>query len=659
MRIIQFLLSKGSICALTLILFIQPFNSISQTLSTPEDSVSEEPEVIKARIFYHFNAAQIDPDTFIAQSIDTNLTNFFNYNYTLYNFDNNLGNFGSAHQRLLARDSIRTGLNYSFDNYDVYRFGINTIKFRELTQPYASITYLNGAQNEEMINAEFSQNIRENWNMGFQYRKISSEGFYVRQRNAINNFQFDQHFKSKNHKYQLILYGAYNDNQNESGGGILFDSLFTDAPEKISRKGFQVQFENAINRSRQQEYFVRQRFNFGPTKKIYYRDQKDSVYIDSIILEQTIPMYTLQHTFLYQHQEHIFEDKNLEPTNYPFANFLAGTKTFDVTLLNSFDNEVALIAQPWAQKDSSWISKIKIKAGLGFQYGSYAQYTFDNLVTDRFQNNTYLNGQVYNSASSKYHFKASSNLVLNGYNEGDLNLQLKNVLRINDRWKLAMEAKSSLQRPAQIFDEFNGTGWNWNTNFNKVGIVQGDINVSSDSNYFNVGVFYQALSNYAYFGSDGLPRQYDGTIASTRPYVEKLFNFGVFHLNVQGGYQFISQAGIINLPELYTYNSAYIESRLFKSEMLLRLGANLFFTSEYTADDYNPATRQFFIQTQQTVGGYPWLEPFLMVNVEQFYFFVRMANINEGLPNYNYLARPGYPMQDRALKFSVRWDLFN
>ena len=93
--------------------------------------------------------------------------------------------------------------------------------------------------------------------------------------------------------------------------------------------------------------------------------------------------------------------------------------------------------------------------------------------------------------------------------------------------------------------------------------------------------------------------------------------------------------------------------------MLIRLGSDIFYVSEYSADSYNPSTRQFYIQNNQMVGEYPWIEPYLMVNVERFYFFARMANVNEGIPNYKYLARPGYPLQDRAFKFAIKWTFIN
>ncbi len=635
--------------------------AFSQTIIETEnsDSSDTEIEVPKERKFYTFTLDHIHPDTIIGSPFDTSLSNFFNYNFNLFNFQNNLGNAGTPQQSLLAKDSIFTGLNFRFDNLYGYRLGIHKMRFKELTQPYASVTYLNGAQQEEGINIELSQNIRENWNVSAWYRKLSSVGFYVKQKSAINNFYFNQHFKTKNNRYQLMLYGVYNETNNQENGGIKYDSLLTDATQQIARQGFQMNFTNAQNRSRQQEYLLKQRFNFGPKSKFYYVDENDSLYPDSIILERVQPRVTLEHSFVFQHQEFVFEDKGTDSSNYININIPNGDTIFEKTLLNKFDNEFAVILQPWLRQDSSFFGSLRLKAGAGFEYGTYSQYNYNIPRTDEFLNNMYLKASLYNLQHNALNLNVGGKLILSGYNEGDFSIGGHISNRFSENIRIIFIANSSSQRPALIFNQYNSAGWSWKNSFKKMGILQCDLSLNMDKSFFKLGAFYQTIANYTYFGINGAPQQFKGTITTIRPYVEKLFNVSVFHLRLTGGYQFIDQVGIINLPELFTYNSLYFESKIFKSEMLVRLGTDFFYTSDYTADNFNPITRQFEVQTNQKVGSYPWLEPFVMVNVENFYFFARFANAAEGFFGYNYLARPGYAMQDRALKFSIRWDFIN
>jgi len=656
---IRFALLGNLRLAFAFLLAIVSFELTAQTIIEQKDTTKSEEKIPKSYNFNQFSIDHMHPDTFVMIAMDSTFNPFFNYDNLLSNFNTNLGNHGSPTKSLLVNDSILTGLNYSFDNLDAFRWGKTNIKFKELSQPYASVMYFNGAQKEEGIELHLSENVRENWNIGIGYRKISSEGFYIRQRNAINNFYINQHLKSKNHRYQLIFYGIYNESYNEENGGVQNDTLFTDSPEKISRKGFPVNFTNAANRSRQQEYLLKQRFNFGPTRKFYYRDANDSLYSDSIIKTQIIPRITLEHTFQYQHQEFVYEDKSLDSTNYSFKPLQSGYSIFDKTLFNKFDNEVGIILRPWIKTDSTFLTGLRFRGAAGFQYGTYDQTSFGVTQTDLFQNNVYVSSSLYNLAFMKHHLALNGKLVLAGYNEADFMIDGKYSTSISKKIQLSIKTAFGSQKPALLYDQYTSSGWDWNSTLDKMSIYKTDLNLKIDSNFFKVGVATQLITNYTYFGWDGLPRQYSGTITSIRPYVEKLFNLGNFHLKLKGGYQFIDQAGIINLPEIYTHNSLYFEGRIFQSEMLIRLGSDIFYVSEFSADSYNPSTRQFYIQNNQMVGEYPWIEPYLMVNVERFYFFARMANVSEGIPNYNYLARPGYPLQDRAFKFAIKWTFIN
>ena len=230
---IRFALLGNLRLILAFMLAISSFELSAQTIIAQKDSNNSEDKVPKSFIFNQFSVNQIHPDTFVMEAMDSTFTSFFNYDNHLSNFNINLGNHGSATKSLLVNDSILTGLNYSFDNLDAFRWGKNNLRFKELSQPYASVMYFNGAQSEEGVELHLSQNVRENWNIGVGYRKISSVGFYISQRTAINNFYINQHLKSKNHRYQLIFYGIYNESYNEENGGIQNDTLFTDSPEKI------------------------------------------------------------------------------------------------------------------------------------------------------------------------------------------------------------------------------------------------------------------------------------------------------------------------------------------------------------------------------------------------------------------------------------------
>jgi hypothetical protein len=167
------------------------------------------------------------------------------------------------------------------------------------------------------------------------------------------------------------------------------------------------------------------------------------------------------------------------------------------------------------------------------------------------------------------------------------------------------------------------------------------------------------VQNHTYFNSASKVSQYEGNINIYQSYLTQSFKVWKFHLNLNLRYQYVDQIGIINIPEILTYSSLYFETKFFKKEMLFRIGADLYFATNYTADSYNPIIRQFQSQTNTTINSYPWMDAYLMVKVDRTYFFARMSNVLEGSVPYNYLAAPGYPMADRAFKFGIKWEFIN
>lgn len=629
-------------------------SSLSAQVVAPANEQETTNPVKKLNQFYQFSLTDINSDTTYFQPLDTSLTTFYNYNKLFNQFHTNLGNIGSPQYALLFNDSMTFGLDFRFDHYDALRYGQSNLKFYELSQPYASVTYLNGAQREEGIKVLFSQNVRAGWNLSAQYRKISSEGFYVRQRNAINNFNFTNAFRAKNNRYHLYLYGIYNDTYMEENGGIVEDSLFLNSPNPISRKGFTPNFTAADNNSRQQEYFVKQIVNFGKWHTTYYQSHPDSLPTDSILSKRIIPKLSIEHQFLYQHQEHVYRDNGADSINYRFKNIPQGQIIFDKSLLNKFDNQLAVIYRPF-NDSTSILGRLNLKAGASFQYGDYLKPD----LTQSFYHNIQSTFNIFTSRQIGHNYALSLKYNLDGYNTNDYLAIYRSDHKIGKAFRLNIELSSASITPALPFQQFNSYTISWNNQFKQKTQQKFALQLGSKKHQFAVGVKGSQIENYTYFDIQGLPKQYNSGIAILQPYISKTFELANFYLMTRFSYQEIDQRGIINLPEWLSYSSIYYQNTLFKKEMLFRIGSELYYTPEYNGNDYHPTTRQFFIQHQQQMGDYLWLEPFLMVKVDRFFFFARLANALEGVNGNNYLSAPAYPMQDRAFKFSIKWDLIN
>ncbi len=615
-------------------------------------------KVVKLQEFYTFNKTDFINDSIDYNKIDTTFFPFFYYNPQLYNFKTNLGNNGTAQKDLKFQSDSKFGFNTQFDQLDDFRFNHQKNEYFQVSQPYAKAFYINGAQKEEGIEIEFSQNINPSWNIGLEYKKVSSEGFYLRQRASINSFRMFQSYKSKNNRYGVIANLNYNDSYNEENGGIVNDSLFTES-NNVSRKGIPVRFDQARNISRNQEFYVKQFLNFGKVSTQYYTDDNDSIYLDSIIGKSVIPKLTPYHEFRYNNKEFGYVDLSADSLNYPAGSVNNGMNISDFTNLKEVDNMLGI---RWMinRNKSEVLENLSLKAFGGFQYLEYFQQEFytGKTLNNQYLTNTIIGASLSNDWRSKYHFSINYHEVTEGYDVGDRNINLTSSNQLG-KMKVSAEIHLEKSNPKIVFRDFSSATYSWKNNLNLIERNGANLEIEIPNLRFKLGADYNAISNYTYFDHSSKVNQFNRDLSIFQAYLSQSFRVWKFHLNLNLRYQNIDKSDIINIPEFLSYSSFYFETTIFKKEMLVRAGSDLYYTTDYTGDSYNPTIRQYQTQNTNTIGSYPWLEAYMMVKVDRTYFFVRVTNLLEGAVPYNYFAAPSYPMPDRALKFGIKWEFIN
>lgn len=624
--------------------------------STPDSTKTEK--VKKLNEFYKYDKKEFLSDSINYGKLDTTFSSFFYYNPQFHNFKINLGNNGTAQKDLTYSPISRIGFKTKMDQINDFRFDRFNTNYFHLTQPFAKVSYINGAQKEEGIDIVFSQNINSRWNMGIEYKKVSSVGFYERQRANINSFKVFQSFKSKNNRYGIIANLNYNDSYNQENGGITSDSIFTEAT-KSSRQGVPINFNNARNLSRNQEFYVKQFLNFGEMKITHYIDENDSLYSDSVISKCIIPVLSPFHEFTYNNKEFGFEDNDTDPDNYALGTVGTNSNISDANMLLEIDNNLGLRWIPFKNK-KGLLKNTNLSAYFGFQYLEYYQKEFHTSVnlTDEFLTNNLVGASISNEEINKNHFSASFSNVTSGFDKGDQIIRFYSSNKIG-KFKLNLSLNLEKLNPNLVYRKFKSTTYSWDNSLNLIDRTHANVELEITHLKFKIGGNYDLVQNHTYFNSASKVRQYRGNINLYQSYLTQSFKVWKFHLNLNLRYQYVDQIGIINIPEILTYSSLYFETKFFKKEMLFRIGADLYLASNYTADSYNPIIRQFQSQTNTTINSYPWMDAYLMVKVDRTYFFTRMSNVLEGSVPYNYFAAPGYPMADRAFKFGIKWEFIN
>ena len=119
-----------------------------------------------------------------------------------------------------------------------------------------------------------------------------------------------------------------------------------------------------------------------------------------------------------------------------------------------------------------------------------------------------------------------------------------------------------------------------------------------------------------------------------------------------------TNSDIIRLPEFGGMARYYFASKLFK-RLKFQIGLSVFYNSAYYANDYNPASRLFYLQNTTRIGNYPVIDPFFIGEVKRASFFFKYEHVNQDLTARGFYYTPHYPLTLQSFRMGVRWRFYD
>ena len=206
---------------------------------------------------------------------------------------------------------------------------------------------------------------------------------------------------------------------------------------------------------------------------------------------------------------------------------------------------------------------------------------------------------------------------------------------------------------------YSGNHYKWNNRFDPVHNHCADLSFNSKKLKMHLGVKGALVSNFIYYNDYANPAQ-RGSHLIFSAYLKQDFRVWKIHLDNKLIYQYVNDNYFtIAFPEYVAYHSLYLKDKIFKNNMGIQLGADLYYNTGYSASAYMPATGQFYRQYSKGIGGYPFIDIFLNMSVKQARMFIKVAHFNSGMAGNTYYSSPGYPAADRTFIFGVSWIFFN
>lgn len=589
---------------------------------------------------------------FLYTKRDTALNRFHNYDLFGNDFRPfNTGNIGHAMYDNSIHENSFLDYNSFLGTWKNYLISKENITYRRVFKPFTELNYVFGSQSEQLFNAVHSQNFGDNFNINLGFNKINSQGFYARSKTNHTQFSFSSSFLTKNNRYGFVTHYFNNILDIQENGGISDTTEFQNDLKPIRQSIF-VNLDEATslaqNQIRDQEAFLKQFVFFGQSK---------TKTVDSAKFEYTDPNYRLTHEITYHTSKKKYTDQN--PVSGFYDNvFIDSALTSDSISSGRISNKISFgkvfFSDKGLQKDGE----------LFLKHDFYDYYQNQNIDTS-FQN--IFAGLEVHRFFGNFEIFAQSDYGISGYNKDDMKFEGK--IDYRERHKVdslsgnsfnsGIELNFSKTEPQLFYQKYYSNHFIWNNNFSKQQLISAKGYFENENLKLRAKIGVNFLNDYIYFDKWARPNQFKGDLIHSYGFVEKEFRLWKFHFLSKIRYQYINEKKILPLPEWLASQAIYFQAFLFDKALKLQVGGEVYYYDRHKAYDYMPATSQFFLQDDFSLGQYPYFDAFVNFKVKRARVFVKYQHLNAGYFGYKYYMIPRYPMPDAAIKFGVNWRLYN
>jgi putative beta-barrel porin len=585
-----------------------------------------------------------------------------------------LGNSGTAAENLIFTPIIKSGWDEGLHAYDIYMLTTENTRFYNTTRPYTEMGYLVGSKSEQMIDINFTQNIKPNWNYAFEYRLINSPGTFNSQNTNHNNYRINSWYQSHNKRYQAFLIIVANKLASSENGGLVnwhsidSNTLRTNLPTVLNNQspGSNSIFSTTI--------YTGTKYS---TATVMFRQQydiigkKDSIVTDSSVIPLFYPQFRAEHTISYNSYNYRFFDTRPDtsyyratygiifPSPYIIQPGFASDTFYKQDKWKQLVNDLSLYQFPDPKNPQQFI---KVGATIENYSGE-----FDS--TNRSIYNVFIHGEYRNrTRNQKWDIEAYGKFYLSGYNAADYNasISLKRYIS-KEIGFLQVGFQNADRTPSFVFNRSSSFSYGTAT-FNKENITNLFGSIEQPKYHLKLSASYYLITNYAYFLADSKEDQQSALFNMLQVSAEKVFHLSKYWV-WRAALQLQQKAGAspVNVPLLLTRDQIGYEGKLGLKNLNISFGLEFRYYTAYKADGYNPLAGQFFTQNDTTIRMHlPDITPYVNFRIRSFTAYVRVENLNTaqigsngfGFTNYNFVA-PNYPNTGLRIRVGIFWGFVN
>jgi len=609
-----------------------------------------------------------------------------------------LGNNGTAAFPVLFTPLLTAGWDAGFHAFDLYKYTLENTRFFKTTRPFTQLTYLLGSGKEQVIKVLQTQNIKPNWNAGFEYRLISSPGFFQTQNSNDNSYRIFSNYQGKKKRYAAYFVLLGNKLNVSENGGIQNDSNLSNSNYNkrfaipVNLGGDVIQtfnpFSTTVNTGNFYSNFTalfRQSYDFGI---------KDSLIINDSTTEYLFyPKFRFEHTINYSSYNYKFKDvltgensvtgqpnvlqdsmilKNWYDTTLNIANGSLNFQLQDKWKMVS--NDFAIRQFPETKNPAQFI-----EAGLRLENfsGSFLnsklfpalivlpQYKVAYSFSSKNFYNVVLHGEYRNKTrNKKWDALAKGEFYATGLNAGDYSAYITLARYLNPKLgNIEINFQNVNRSPSYIFNGNSSFNLDSSSLKKKENITV--ISATAQNPHFTLMARNISITNYTYYKNYYQAAQFSGLVNLTQ-FTASTKNKITRHFSLYSDFIVQQTTGNnpIRVPLFFTRQRLAFEGNFFKN-LFLSTGLDVKYNTPYKANNYSPVVGKFFPQDSTTISNLPEVDVFFDFRIKTFTGLLKIENLNTadvahgfGFTN-NSLAAPNYPIPGFIFRIGVQWNFVN
>ena len=531
-------------------------------------------------------------------------------------------------------------------NLKIYANQENELVQYQSNSPYALLNYTSGGTediNGQFIRAIFSRPVVPGVRFTALLDFVNSPGHYKGQ-NA-NQSSFSVNLDVNKDKY-LLKVGletlSFNLGEN---GGILSMAEFASADQKSY---VPVSLNNAASSTSWTIIQGRQEYDIFSAAM---PDSTDSIAVVNPDFNKVRPK--VFHIFKYQLSQRLYKDAQNSSGLYYSDYLIDNSKTQDSVGFDSFNNMFGISHSGVISDSLRWMAQIGVFHSMSFWYANELFGNFQQL-------GLFANGHIENEMWRAF---VDAKLYVLGYGVGSYDLSLiANKKDHFEGWGLSLGLSSKMEQPSIFFQIFSGNHDRWLNSMRNQQEQSLNVKASQSLWNFSVGGEVNLVSNWVFFDLLAKPQQAESSAILGSVFLEKLFQAGPFRSRNMLLLQY-TPAEEIPLPLVVASTSTFMHHDILfpktNGKLEIEYGLDLRYCSSYQGYAYRPSTGAFYLQNQQKMGNYPYLDIFLTMRVKRTRIFVKWEHINAGFTGDNFFPVLNYPLKERFLKYGVYWHFYD